>query len=67
MAEKRKVPVRDTELKIKTESLTCIGSICFQSDGSITVTIPRDADPKCAKQTADRILKGAKVTFEIES
>ena len=67
MAERRKVEVRDTELSIKTEGLTCIGSICFQADGTIKVIIPRDADPRCAKQTADRILKGAKVQFEIEA
>ena len=67
MVKGRKVEVRDTELSIKTDQLTCIAGICFQADGSIKVTIPRDADPRCAKQTADRILKGAKVQFEIEA
>ena len=67
MVKTRKVEVRDTELNIKTDTLTCIAGICFQPDGVIKVTIPRDADPRCAKETASRILKGAKVQFEIQS
>lgn len=67
MAEKRKVEVRDKELKVRTESLECIGSLCFSADGSITVKIPKDADPRCARATADAIFKGKKVSFEIEA
>jgi len=67
MVKNRKIKATNPELNIKTDALTCIGSICFQADGTIKVIIPRDADPKCAKLTADRILKGAKVQFEIEA
>jgi len=44
--------------------LHCIGEICFTEDGFL-IKLPEDADPKCAKATADLILKGARVTFEV--
>ena len=66
MVKARKVKARNTELSVRTD-LKCIGSICFQSDGSIKVIIPKGADPKCARRTADAILGGKKVQFEIEA
>lgn len=56
--------VRVAELKAP---LGCIGSLCFNVDGSITVKVPKDAPIECAKATADRILGGKPVKFEIES
>lgn len=65
MAKTRKVKVRGAELSVRTD-LKCIGSICFQTDGSIKVVIPKDASLECAKRTAASILGGKKVQFEIE-
>ena len=57
------------ESKVKATGTTkvglhCIGEICFSEDGFL-IKLPKDADPKCAKATADLILKGANVTFEV--
>ena len=51
---------------IKVPGLRCIGEICFTDDG-IIVKIPKDADAECARRTADLILGGKKVNFEIET
>ena len=50
---------------IKFDGLKCIGEICFTDDG-IIVKIPKEADPECARRTADLILGGKEVKFEIE-
>jgi len=67
MAERKKVDkeIRKPDLEVKT-NLVCIGSICFQSDGSIIVKVPKDANPECAERTAKSILGNKPVKFEIE-
>jgi len=45
--------------------LHCIGEICFTEDGFI-VKLPKDANPECAKRTAELILRGnSNVVFEV--
>ena len=56
--------VRVAELKAP---LGCVGAVCFNADGSITVKIPKDAPIECAKATADRILSGKPFKVEIEA
>ena len=60
--------IRTATTKIGTvkPGLTCIAGICFHDDGSFTVKIPRDADPKCAIQTTAAIMQGKKINYEIE-
>lgn len=67
MAERKKMDKAiKPDLEIKT-NLSCIGSICFQSDGSIIVKVPKDASIECANRTAKSILGGKPVKFEIEA
>ncbi|GAH93724.1 unnamed protein product [marine sediment metagenome] len=45
--------------------LTCIGEVCF-TDKGFKIVLAEDADPKCAKKTAELILSGnSNVVFEI--
>jgi hypothetical protein len=45
--------------------LHCIGEICFNENGFI-IKLPEDADPECAKKTAQLILRGnSNVVFEV--
>jgi hypothetical protein len=45
--------------------LHCIGEICF-TDAGFVIKLPEDADPKCAKKTAELILGGrSNVVFEV--
>jgi len=58
------IPANRTEGKSKL-GLSCIGEICFTDDG-FQITIPENADPECAKRTADLILAGnSKVVFNV--
>jgi len=63
MGAKKVVDAKVGSLKVP---LTCIGEICFTEDGGILVKIPKDADPECARRTAETILGRKPVKFEIE-
>ena len=70
MAEKkksRKSVVLKTDVSSIKPGLSCIGEVCFNTDGEVVVKVPRDADPNCARLVAESILAGKKVRFEIES
>jgi len=56
------IPARVSSIK---PGLKCIGEVCF-TDTGILVKIPAKVDPECAKATADYILGGKPVKFEIE-
>jgi len=58
--------VKDVKVAELKAPMGCIGNICFNADGTITVKVPPDAPVECAKATADRILSGKQVKFEIE-
>jgi len=58
------IPANRTEGRSKL-GLSCIGEICFTDEG-FQITIPENADPECAKRTADLILSGnSKVVFNV--
>jgi len=62
--ERISIPADRTEGKSKL-GLSCIGEICF-TDKGFEITIPEDADPKCAKRTAELILAGnSNVVFNV--
>lgn len=45
--------------------IKCIGEICFTDEG-FKITIPEDANPECARKTAELILRGnSNVVFEV--
>lgn len=69
MVEKRERKTTDVieagDVKGRTKiGLHCIGEICFGDKGFV-IKIPNNADPRCAKKTAELILGGADVTFEV--
>ena len=68
MVRKSKVEkiINQPSLEVKT-NLSCIGSICFNSDGTITVKVPKTASLECAQRTTKSILAGKEVSFEIEA
>ncbi len=45
--------------------LSCIGEVCFDEDGGITVRLSKDANPECAVLTAKTISGGKPVRFEV--
>lgn len=56
------------EIEAKKRSLAgldCIGEICISADG-ILVKLPKD-NPECARATADLLLAGKQVKFEVPS
>lgn len=59
----RKIEAGDIRGKTKV-GIHCVGEICFTDKGFI-IKIPENADPRCAKKTAELILGGADVTFEV--
>jgi hypothetical protein len=54
-------------VKIKKRIDSCIGEICFNSDGSITVDVRKagKSDPKCAESIIRAITSGKEVNFKV--
>jgi len=71
MAKKSKatdasVLTADGKLSGKSKlGIHCIGEICFTDEG-FKITLAEDADPECARKTAELILRGnSNVVFEV--
>lgn len=45
--------------------LECVGKVCFDADGGITVKLPKNADPECAVAVAKTISRLRPVRFEV--